>query len=73
MVKINKDAFAKLQESANMIQNSAQDSDDTLKRIPVYNIPKSWIDVLKKNRITASSYIKQAFFEKLNRDGFLNN
>lgn len=71
MVKINQAAFEQLQESANMIQNSAQDSEDTLKRIPVYNIPKSWIDVLKKNRITASSYIKQALFEKLNRDGFI--
>lgn len=48
MVKINQAAFEQLQESANMIQNSAQDSEDTLKRIPVYNIPKSWIDVLKK-------------------------
>ena len=71
MVKINQAAFEQLQESANMIQNSTQDSEDTLKRIPVYNIPKNWIDVLKKNRITASSYIKQALFEKLNRDGFI--
>lgn len=37
----------------------------------VYDIPKAWIKAIKKNRMTASSYLKQALREKLQRDGML--
>ena len=43
--------------------NKQEDNSDTVRNTSVYEIPRAWIDAVKKNKIGISSYIKQAMFE----------
>ncbi len=70
MVKINSDAFKKVSQTANL-NHETNDSESVRKNTSVYDIPLLWINAIKKNKISVSSYIKQALFEKLRRDGML--
>lgn len=70
MVKINKNAFDKLQETSNNIHNTEGET-EYVRMTSCYNIPKSWIQAIKKNKLTTSNYIKQALLEKLTRDGLI--
>ena len=38
----------------------------------VYDVPKHWLNQLKKNKLKASQYFKQAVMEKLQRDGMID-
>ena len=69
-IKIDQDAFDKIRGNANL-QNKQEDNSDTVRNTSVYEIPRAWIDAVKKNKIGVSSYIKQAMFEKLKRDGMI--
>ncbi len=71
MVKINKNAFEQLQETSNNIHNHNDDETEYVRMTSCYNIPKSWIQAIKKNKLTTSNYIKQALLEKLTRDGLI--
>jgi hypothetical protein len=72
MAKINEDVFNAVSDKATL-QSIKKDSDnDEIQRyVMVYDVPKSWIQMIKKNRMTASSYLKQALREKLQRDNML--
>ena len=67
-MKINQAAFEQLSESANL--SHVKNEDTSVRRnTSVYDIPMSWINAIKKNNVSVSSFIKQAIFEKLKRDG----
>jgi hypothetical protein len=69
-IKIDQDAFDKISGSANL-KNKQDDNSETVRNTSVYEIPRAWIDAIKNNKISVSSYIKQAMFEKLKRDGMV--
>ena len=66
--------FDKLDKNFNEVVNKASlkenDKKET-KNILVYNIPKEWIDILKVNGISFSSYAKMAIIEKMKKDGLI--
>jgi hypothetical protein len=69
MAKINEDVFNAVSEKASLKEKIA---DDEIQRyVMVYDVPKSWIQSIKKNKMTASAYLKQALREKLQRDNML--
>jgi len=45
--------------------------DKTTKNIVIYNIPVSWIETIKENGFSFSSYAKMAVMEKMKKDGLL--
>lgn len=69
MAKINEDVFNEVRGKATL-KESTEDS-EIQRYVMVYDVPKTWIKAIKKNRMTASSYLKQALWEKLQRDGML--
>lgn len=69
MAKINEDVFNEVRDKATL-KESTEDS-ETQRYVMVYDVPKTWIKAIKKNRMTASAYLKQALWEKLQRDGML--
>ena len=66
--------FDKLDKNFNEVVNKASlkenDKKET-KNILVYNVPKEWIDILKANGMSFSSYAKMAIIEKMKKDGLL--
>ena len=46
-------------------------SDKTTKNIVIYNIPVSWVETIKENGFSFSSYAKMAVMEKMKKDGLL--
>lgn len=70
MAKINETVFNAVSEKA-ALKEVKQVDDEVQRYVMVYDVPKSWIQSIKKNRMTASSYLKQALREKLQRDGML--
>jgi beta-xylosidase len=70
MAKINENVFNAVSEKA-ALKEVKNNDDEIQKYVMVYDVPKSWIQSIKKNRMTASSYLKQALREKLQRDGML--
>jgi hypothetical protein len=71
MVKINTEAFDKVSQGANLNHDTQSATQEVRKNTPVYNIPLDWINAIKKNNVAVSSYVKQALFEKLKRDGMI--
>ncbi len=69
MVKINETIFNEVSEKASLKEQV--NNDEVQRYVMVYDVPKSWIKAIKKNKMTASSYLKQALREKLQRDGML--
>lgn len=69
MVKINETIFNEVSEKASLKEQA--NNDEVQRYVMVYDVPKSWIKAIKKNKMTASSYLKQALREKLQRDGML--
>ena len=69
MAKINEDIFNAVSEKASLKEKTIDD--DTQRYVMVYDVPKAWIQSIKKNKMTASAYLKQALREKLQRDGML--
>ena len=43
----------------------------TGKNIIIYNIPIDWVETIKENGISFSSYAKMAIMEKMKRDGLI--
>jgi hypothetical protein len=70
MAKIDENIFNSVSKKASL-KDTAQINDDVQRYVMVYDVPKAWIQAIKKNRMTASSYLKQALREKLQRDGML--
>jgi len=66
--------FDKLDKNFNEVVNKASlkenDKKET-KNILVYNVPKEWIDILKANGMSFSSYAKMAIIEKMKKDGLI--
>ncbi|MFN7093947.1 MAG: hypothetical protein ACK4M7_01150 [Burkholderiales bacterium] len=55
-----------------LVNEVPQEPNDEVQRcVMVYDVPKSWIKEIKRNRMTMSSYAKQAIREKLQRDDML--
>ncbi|RTL12472.1 MAG: hypothetical protein EKK54_04380 [Neisseriaceae bacterium] len=73
MPKINEEIFDAVANNATLKDSRNQLSEDNeiQRYVMVYDIPKAWLRALRANRITASSYLKQAFREKLQRDKIL--
>lgn len=69
MAKINEDVYNSVSEKASLKEKT--DDNETQRYVMVYDVPKSWIQSIKKNKMTASSYLKQALREKLQRDNML--
>ncbi len=69
MAKINTTAFEEVSQGANLSHDAL--NDEVVKQTIVYNIPKNWVDGIKKNKMTVSGYLKQALYEKLMRDKIL--
>jgi len=46
-------------------------SDKANKNIVIYNIPVSWVETIKENGFSFSSYAKMAVMEKMKKDGIL--
>jgi hypothetical protein len=70
MAKINTEAFEQVSQNANLSHEKI-DVEDVVKNTPVYNIPRAWINELKKNKMSVSGYLKQALYEKMKRDEML--
>lgn len=70
MAKINENIFNAVSDKA-ALKEVVTDENEVQRYVMVYDIPKAWIRAIKKNRMTASSYLKQALREKLQRDGML--
>lgn len=70
MLKINEDVFNSVADSASL-QDKSKLSDEIQRYVMVYDVPKNWINQLKKNKFKSSQYFKQAVFEKMKRDGIL--
>lgn len=68
MAKINTEAFNQISENANLTQSNQKINLEVRRNTSVYDIPLVWIDAIKKNNVSVSSYIKQAIIEKLTRD-----
>jgi hypothetical protein len=41
------------------------------KNILIYNVPSEWIEILKDNGFSFSSYAKMAILEKMKKDGLI--
>jgi hypothetical protein len=72
MAKINEDVFNAVSEKA-PLKEASNPQDEVQRYVMVYDVPKTWIQAIKRNRMTASAYLKQALREKLQRDGMLPN
>lgn len=69
MARIDKKLFEAVSNEASLKEKKA---DGEVQRVvAVYDIPKAWINAIKKEKMTASAYLKQALREKLQRDGML--
>ncbi len=69
MPRINEEAFNKVSSEASLKEKKV---DGEVQRVvAVYDVPKAWINAIKKEKMTASAYLKQALREKLQRDGML--
>jgi len=66
--------FKNLDKNFNEVVNRASlkenDKKET-KNILVYKIPKEWVDILKENGMSFSSYAKMAILEKMKKDGLI--
>ena len=75
MSKIDEDVFDSVSNQANLqtakAENIVKIVNTDIQNVLVYDVPKSWLSSIKKNRMTASAYLKQALREKLQRDDML--
>ena len=74
MAKINEDIFNAVGDKANLqVAKTAPDNciDEVQRYVMVYDVPKQWVVSIRKNKMTVSSYVKQALREKLQRDNML--
>jgi hypothetical protein len=71
MAKINTNAFNQLSKSAGLSHEPITGETATRKNTSIYDIPTAWIDIIKKEPISLSSYVKVALQEKLKRDGLI--
>ena len=74
MVKINKDILDKIIGTAALRANTNANTNanDMQPNVSVYNVPRAWLESLKRNKISISAYFKQAIRDKLIRDGFIS-
>lgn len=72
MAKINEEIFNSVADEANL-KEKKQDNDEIQRYVMVYDVPKHWLNQLKKNKLKASQYFKQAVMEKLQRDGMIDS
>ena len=71
MPKIHEDVFNSVAEEANL-QEKKLIEEDIQRYVMVYDVPKHWLNQLKRNKLKASQYFKQAVMEKLQRDGMID-
>lgn len=73
MAKINEAMFEEATKTAGLKSNTETSKKDTQRYIAVYDVPKVWIDAVKRNGgiKTMSAFARQAILEKLERDGLL--
>lgn len=73
MAKINEEMFEKATQSAGLKSNMKTPSHETQRYVAVYDVPKVWIEAVKRNGgiKTMSAFARQAILEKLERDGLL--
>jgi hypothetical protein len=69
MAKIDESIFEAVSNKASLKEQTT--NEEIQRYVMVYDIPKSWINAIKKEKMKASSYLKQALREKLQRDGML--
>lgn len=73
MAKINEDVFTSVANEANLKEKKRNTVDEEIQRyVMVYDVPKHWLNQLKKNKLKASQFFKQAVMEKLQRDGMID-
>jgi hypothetical protein len=72
MAKIDEEIFNSVADEANL-KEKKQDNDEIQRYVMVYDVPKHWLNQLKKNKLKASQYFKQAVMEKLQRDGMIDS
>ena len=61
------DKFEKVVNKASLKNNLEKQT----KNIVVYNVPVEWIDIIKENGMSFSSYAKMAIREKMKRDNLI--
>jgi hypothetical protein len=49
-------------------RNQLSEDNDVQRYVMVYDVPKAWLDKLKKNKLKSSQYVKQTVMERLQRD-----
>lgn len=72
MPRIDEEIFNSVADEANL-KEKKQDNDEIQRYVMVYDVPKNWLNQLKKNKLKASQYFKQAVMEKLQRDGMIDS
>lgn len=61
--EIDTQALERVLQKADM--SSVDDLEEKTQNVLVYNVPKSWLDKLKRNRLSVSGTIKIALKEKI--------
>ena len=72
MAKIDEEIFNSVADEANL-KEKKQDNDEIQRYVMEYDVPKHWLNQLKKYKLKASQYFKQAVMEKLQRDGMIDS
>lgn len=63
------DKISKVQSTIN--KAPLKTSNQETKNIVIYNVPAEWIEIIKNNGFSFSSYAKMAVIEKMKKDGLL--
>lgn len=73
MAKINEEMFENATQKAGLKSNMKAPNNETQRYIAVYDVPKVWIEAVKRNGgiKTMSAFARQAILEKLERDGLI--
>ena len=76
MVRIDEEMFTNATQSANLKANKKEQSTETQRESSVYEVPKTWLMAIKKNKTgfrSFSGYAKVALYEKLIKDGLIKD
>lgn len=74
MGRIDEEMFENATQSANLKTNKKEQTEETQRESSVYDVPKTWLTVIKSNKRgvrSFSGYAKVAIYEKLIKDGLL--
>ena len=73
MAKVDETLFETATSTADLKTNTKSNTLNKTKIVSVYDVPLDWIDLVNtKTAIKSmSSYVRQALYEKLMRDGLL--